>query len=271
MSRLGSKRPSAMRDKIWAADRSAAERYDADDLSLYDRERIRVERIRYEGRYAAAVVAAISSRQEFSSMIAPFDESVVFAPVGLPEGRPAPASEFDLLTAVARHPEVVAQEAGLQAARAEASAVRRSRLPDLVATGGYKTQSDGFDGTFLGLSISLPLWDRKGGAVQAAEAWTADREASLVQARRQVAARAEAAMEAYRLTQLIADLIAEPLEGQIDLLEIASTAYAEGEMELIELLDAAGALLEAEFSRIGVQAELWNDYFELDQAIGGIQ
>ena len=69
-----------------------------------------------------------------------------------------------------------------------------------------------------------------------------------------------------------AELIEEPREdptGGDDLLDIASVAYAEGEMELIEWLDAAEALLEAELARVRIRADLWINYYDLERAVGG--
>ena len=54
-----------------------------------------------------------------------------------------------------------------------------------------------------------------------------------------------------------------------DLLTIAQVAYDAGEMELIELLDAAEAFSDAESAVVRIQSDLWIRYYDLERAIGG--
>ena len=56
-----------------------------------------------------------------------------------------------------------------------------------------------------------------------------------------------------------------------DLLDIALASYDEGEMELVELLDAADALHEARTAESRLRAALWTAYFDLDRALGGFE
>ena len=46
-------------------------------------------------------------------------------------------------------------------------------------------------------------------------------------------------------------------------------AYEEGEMELIELLDAAEALRAARLAETRLRADLWISYYDLERAVGG--
>lgn len=256
-------------------DRAAERRLEEEDVSLYERRRIQVERIRYEGRLAEAELETAAARRRFSDLVAPTGEAAVLAPAGLPEGRPpAPAAEgveAVRRTAAARRSDVAAAEAALSSALAEASAARRGRIPDLVATGGYKTQSDGLTGAFLGLAVELPLWNRQSGAVEAAEARAAGEEARLAIVRREAEREAAAALLAYRRALRHAELMGLSSEEELDLLEIARVAYTEGEMELLELLDAAEALLEAELARVRTRADLWIHYYDLERAVGGLE
>ena len=56
-----------------------------------------------------------------------------------------------------------------------------------------------------------------------------------------------------------------------ELLEIARTAYGAGEMELVELLDGAGAYRDARIAALELRSELWLAYYELERAMGGIE
>jgi outer membrane protein TolC len=54
-----------------------------------------------------------------------------------------------------------------------------------------------------------------------------------------------------------------------ELLAIARLSFAEGEMRAVDLLDAAKAFVEARLLGLQVRADLWDAYFELEQALGG--
>ena len=144
--------------------------------------------------------------------------------------------------------------------------------PDITATGGYKRQSDGFNGAFLGLSVPLPLFDRRGGAVATSESQIRASEERLELTRRQVQADLRKAIESYHSLQLRGALLEEDiLGGDPDLLEIAQVAYDAGEMTLVELLDAAEALRDAHSAEAKLRSDLWIAYYDLERAMGGFR
>jgi outer membrane protein, heavy metal efflux system len=254
-------------------DRSAGERHAAGDISLYARRRIHVERGRYETRLAEAALEAAAARRHLAALVDPTGGDLELAPAETMTGvPPAIAADRALNLALTRRGEVAAAEAALESARAASSVERRERIPDLTATGGYKTQSDGLTGAFLGLSLPLPLWDRRGGAVEAAEARVAAAEYRLALTRRQVENDVRHAVETYASLARRAELAASWASDEAaDLLEIARVAYLEGEMELIELLDAAEALREAQAAEARLRADLWAGYYDVERAVGGLE
>ena len=54
-----------------------------------------------------------------------------------------------------------------------------------------------------------------------------------------------------------------------DLLQIAQVAYDAGEMDLVQLLDAAEALWGARTAQVRLKADLWTAYYDLERAVGG--
>jgi outer membrane protein, heavy metal efflux system len=253
-------------------DRSAQERHEAGDISLYDRRRIRVERGRYETRLADAALEAAAARRHLAMLVHPTGPDLELAPAETIAGMPpAIAAHRALELALTRRGEVAAAEAALQSARAASSVERRERIPDLTATGGYKTQSDGLTGAFLALSLPLPLWDRRGGAMEAADARVAAAEYRLALTRRQVENDVRHALDAYASLARRAEFAGSGVSDEAaDLLEIARVAYLEGEMELIELLDAAEALREAQAAEARLRADLWTGYYDVERAVGGL-
>ncbi|MDX1385695.1 MAG: TolC family protein, partial [Thermoanaerobaculia bacterium] len=156
-----------------------------------------------------------------------------------------------------------AEQALLDLARVEAR-------PEPTVTGGYKEQSGGLDGVFLGAALRLPLFDRNRGEIASRTARLESEETRLALARRRVENDVRDAWAAYDAIGRTVGLLGEAnlLAEAESLLESAVVSYTEGEMSLVELLDAAEAYRD---SRIGVRGrtiDLWVAYFGLLRATG---
>jgi cobalt-zinc-cadmium efflux system outer membrane protein len=116
----------------------------------------------------------------------------------------------------------------------------------------------------------LPLFDRRGAAAAEAAAATASAEAHLALARRLVDNDLRLTVEAYQAARerfrLFTGELLTDLEG---LLRIARMAYAEGEMSLVELLDAVDAFRTARVTAVNAHRDLWVTYFDVERAAGG--
>ena len=254
------------------AARAAEERYASGDLSAYHLRRIQVERARYETLHGDARLELGERERALALLVAP--DALQLAAAPLPSDAP-PVVDAAVLASptLDGRPEVDAAAAEVEAAAARARLARAERMPDLTATGGFKRQSDGLTGAFLGLSLPVPLFDRGGGAVQAADAATRAAEERRALVRREVGNDARRAGEAYRTllqrAALLSGAVSETVGG--DLLQIASVAYEEGEVELIELLDAADAYQQALTAEARRRGALWIAYFDLERALGGFE
>jgi cobalt-zinc-cadmium efflux system outer membrane protein len=136
-------------------------------------------------------------------------------------------------------------------------------------TAGYKRQSDGFEGAFFGVGIPLPFFDRNQGNTEATSARLQSAQTQQILARREIRNEVRRAHGAYtsarRQGQLLGD---DLLRGTGDLLGIAQASYGEGEISLVELLDAADAYRDARLTSIDLRADLWSRYFRLLRAMG---
>ena len=165
---------------------------------------------------------------------------------------------------------MAAVAASSEAAHAAAGAARWSRLPEPALTGGYKRQSDGFNGPFLGLAIPLPLWDWRGGDIAAAEARVEEAEAQEQLARIQVTNDVRNATQNYTALESRTAVIGSELLSDVDdLLDVALLSYGEGELTLLEVLDAARAYSDAGVTQAQLRAAYWIAYYDLERAIGG--
>ncbi|TFH22972.1 MAG: TolC family protein [Myxococcales bacterium] len=204
-------------------------------------------------------------------LILPESEVLEVGPSGLEsEVPPDPGMDLATLEVTSRRHEIAAADAAVEAASANVRLTRAARLPDVTATGGYKRQSDGFRGAFLGVAIPISLFNRSAGAVAGAEARVGAMETRLKLTRRQIDNDLRRAVETYESLKRRSDLLGdEELDASSDLLQIAQVAYDLGEMELLELLDAAGALRGARSADAQVKADLWTAYYNLERAMGG--
>jgi len=264
-------------------ERNAAIREAEGDISVYDLQRLRLERVRYENLVADADLAASAARRELAILVLP-DSSTPLGSGG-PEVGPAegtatsPAEPLlgDALEAlegferaVSGRGEVEAAEAEILAARANDRVARAVRIPDLTASAGYKRQSDGFSGAFLGLSVPIPLFDRRGGEVDAAGVRVRAAEERRMLTRRRVEADLWNALESYRSLKDRSVLLDDNgLGGGLNILEIAQVAYDAGEMTLVELMDAAEALRDARIADARLGGGLRIALYDLERALGG--
>jgi len=251
------------------ADSSMADRQSEGDASGYTVRRIRLERARYEQRLAAARLKAQTAQRQLALLILPGDAPSVAAEP-LPSTMPPPVSEQEALRAALRsRPELRRWQSQVGAQKAALQAARREAWPDPSVTAGYKRQSNGFEGAFLGIGIPLPFFDRNRGNAEAESARLQATQTQQLLARREIRNEVRRAHAAYassrRQSQLLSD---ELLQGTGELLRIAQTSYDEGEMSLVELLDAADAYREARLTTIDLRADLWTRYFRLLRAMG---
>ena len=251
------------------ADSSMAEREMGGDASGYAVRRVRLERARYEQRLAAARLDVESTRRQLALLILPSSAPAVAA-ASLPTSVPPPVSERKALrTAQRQRPELRRRRSEIDAQKAARRAARRAVWPDPSVTAGYKRQSDGFEGVFLGVGVPLPLFDRNRGAAEAESARLETARTQKTLARREIRTEVRRAHDAYASARRQFQLVGgDLLTGGDDLLRIAQTSYDEGEMSLVELLDAASAYRDARLKTIDLRKALWARYFTLLRAMG---
>jgi cobalt-zinc-cadmium efflux system outer membrane protein len=259
---------------VRTATRAASLRYDEGDLSGFDLRRLRVEQARYETGIELAALDAASARRRLALLILPEDALQTGAEVGPATGLDALPPEVllaDALASAARsRPEVDVARAEAEAARASCELARAERRPSPTFTAGVQRQQGGLFGPTFGVSLPLAVLDRGVGRIQAEEAALAQAETRLALAERQVEADVRRAYEAYAsLARRVALVRGDLLTGTEDLLATARVAYDEGELSLVELLDAADAYREARVVSAELLADYTAAYYDLSYAAGG--
>jgi len=244
------------------------------DISRFDQSRLQIERARYETLLARARLALGDASRELTLLIAP--DSVGSPLMILPAERlsdfASVAGIADLeaaLLASADRADVRAADAEIEAAEAAHTLQRRFRIPDVTLSGGYKHQADGYRGAVFGVSVPLPLRDRNRGGIAEADANLAAartrRELTFRRAESQIRRAWETRRSLEEQMRVIGGTLLPESAG---LLATARLAYAEGEMSLVELLDAADAYRGARESVTLLLTDYLSAVYELERATG---
>ena len=151
----------------------------------------------------------------------------------------------------------------------EAEAARTARLPSPTVFGGVKRADDASGretGAVFGVSASLPLFDAGG---REAARWEAERarvDAERVSIEHRIRTEITGASEVLAVRQ--AALAQETQESADELLQIAVVAYREGEVGILELLDAARVAVRARNRLIDLRLEMRLAQIALERAVG---
>jgi cobalt-zinc-cadmium efflux system outer membrane protein len=245
-------------------------RFDDGDLSGYDLRRLRLELARYAGALASAELSLDAAKNTLTRLLQPEVRGETLAPDSLPRSVPSPISETKALSAIDNRPDISTAALDVEAGRAAAQVASMSWIPDVTVSGGYKDQSDGLSGPVIGASLSLPLLDRGRGLAQANEARLSASVSRLALARRvgEIDLASRHARYASALDRT--ERVGAALLGDADLLmSAARVSYTEGEMTLLELLDAVDADRDARLISSRLRTEAWIAYFDLVRAMGG--
>jgi outer membrane protein, heavy metal efflux system len=256
---------------------SGQARFVEGDISRFDRNRLQIERARYETLLARASLDLDEAARELTLLVAPdsLGGTALLLPAEPLAGIASVQRTLELdaaLAAAAERADVRAAAAEVEAARASLSLAQRERVPDLTLSGGYKHQADGFHGAVIGLSLPLPLWNRNQGAIAEAQAALAAAVAREELVRRRAEGEIRRAWDVLRSLQERTRTLAESLlPDSAGLLETARVSYAEGEMSLVELLDAADAYRSARETVNDLLASYLIATYDLERATGRLQ
>ncbi|MCL1824576.1 MAG: TolC family protein [Betaproteobacteria bacterium] len=197
-------------------------------------------------------------------------------PLELEPGAPAEALEHAssaipiIDDGVAQNPAFVAARREEEAAQANVEVARRERFPGVSLNAGRFWTSSPFGATnMLGLSVEIPVFDTRSGALDKARA-----EALSAGLRRRLM-EAEILADVYRYSAQVAQRTAtlERFRAQMaphlpTLKQMAEDSYRLGKSSITELLDATRARYEAQIDQLSLVASLMEAQLRLQAARG---
>ncbi|QHN02882.1 TolC family protein [Granulicella sp. WH15] len=226
-------------------------------------EKGRLELTRAEAEQARAGFALRSTQLELSNAIAllrvaiaaPADSNL--DPRGSLEDRLhlPPLTELRELV-LNTHPAIAKSQADIQTAEAALEHERKLRIPRPTIFAEFENQPD-LRYWRTGVTVPLPLWDRRRGQISESKATILQTQAELEAHRLELISAVERAFEQYQLAdQQVTSLQSGELHAAESAVDAAKAAYRFGERGIVEVLDAQrvlqsvrGDLLDAQYAR----------------------
>jgi len=252
------------------------QRLAAGDVSGYEARRVRLEAARYAALAAQAQLEQRATLVRLAQLLgaAPDMNLALLVAIDTAANRILTLPPDSVVAiALTRDPQLMASALDAQAAEADARLARRERIPTPSLLAGYKNERINDEptasGFVAGIALPVPLWDRLGGARQAAEADARRVAAEVETARRATTSETLAALEAVRRAETQVAALSSSLGAEASAaLRAAEAAYTEGEITLIEWLDAVRAYQEAETAYAAVLAESFTQRARLERMLG---
>jgi len=247
--------------------------FDVGTIPEQDLLRIRLESERLQIDANLAVIEATRSRVELQRRMAQAE----FPDLVLNESLDANGSvipPLDIQQVLEQRLELRVAEAALQQAQAKARLEELSARPDLSILYVYKrTQlvdtNAGTNTALAGVQITLPIADRNQGNREAAAAEVHRQEQLLMQAKAEVRADYFGARQEYDLRrQEVVDTLQPLREHGATISNIAQQAYQQGGTDLLRLLDAQRARLDAEVAWVKGMVQYQQSIVSLQAAEG---
>ena len=233
-------------------------------------DRLRAEQELRDARQlaTAASVSAVEARAALSGLL-PRDVGLTRIAGAIDPQPPPVAADKLMAKATSTRAELRALQHLAEHATLETDAARRARLPSPNLFGGFKRADDVSGrqmGSVFGLSVSLPVFDAGG---REANRWAAER--TRVDAEREAIEyriRSEIIGASEVLSMRQAALSQEQQGAPDELVQIAEVAYREGEIGILELLDAVRTSSRARIRSIELRLDARLAQIALERAVG---
>lgn len=242
-------------------------------ISEQDFLRIRLESERLKISAELAAIEEARARVRLQKEMGRTDFPEVVLTESLAATSPS-AGSMNINQVLARNVDMGVQRANLGQAEAKARLQDIAVRPDLSVIFGYKrTQlfdvSTGANTAVAGAKITLPIFNRNRGNREAAAAEVRQQRQALAETTAEVRADYYGAVQEYEMRRHEVTEALEPLrEHGADIAEIAQLAYVRGGTDLLRLLDAERARLDAELAWVQGMVEYHQSVVNLEAAEG---
>ncbi len=250
--------------------KSASERFSAGDISGYDLKRITIELIKFEEKLVEANLDYTEKQKHLLYLFGMGNEKIE---IGTDKSFLKSIQETSIKRLIElsykNRPDLLAFNADNESKTAAKNCIKRNSLPEINFLAGYKKQIDNYKGSVLQVNLSLPIFNRKQGKLTAADAEINKGLLTVELLKQQIRIEVETAFNSYSRFRKLIEKYHE-FEGEFyeNMLQSAGKSYEEGEMTLLEYIDAVNAYFEAIKTKNSIKQNLYVSVYELGQAIG---
>ncbi len=247
---------------------AADTRLEAGDISRYEARRLRLLAAEAEREVSDAAIEARAARRKLALLIAPDAGLHEAGPAVELTGLPPVIAPEAALAALGERPDLEAASRDLDAARARSQVAMAAWVPGPTLSLGYKDQRGGLSGAALSVDVPMPVFDRGAGDRYGASARARAAAHGLELARRLAEIDLMTAADRYASNRANLAAMGDDLLAHADfVLSAARVAYAEGQMNQTDLVDAANAYQDARISAFSLRAAAWIAYYDLLRAM----
>lgn len=260
--------------------RDMAARLVEEDVSDYDVRRLRreVEALDVRTVTLGSEASSVGTRLAALTGISVPADGWRFAAPDRQQGGPPPLGELAVGpvtrpdtggrggAATVRRPDLEAAVERRRAAGLAERLARRQAVPDLIFTAGYSRLDPGWNGFVWSVGVTLPVFDRRRDEVAALVVEQSQRDREIAFLKIEAKSEQEQARQGYR--DATGALLQIETGAATDLIPIARVAYEEGEMNVMEFVDALRTDLDSRMRRIELGQQRAVQWFNWRWALG---
>lgn len=215
-------------------------RYKDGQIAYGELLKLRLQALTTDDAVRSAETAEVQARADLAQLLGLRQGDTDLAPSG--ELAPVPGMELTpeqlVSKALEQRPDVKAADAQTESAKQSVTQQRRQPIPDLGILADYNHASGTPDSFDVGLSVTIPLFDRNGGNVEQARAAFSKAQIAREALELQIRNAAVKALEELRQSQAQLTAYEAGVKTGRESLEIARHAFHAGSGSLLDFLDA---------------------------------
>jgi len=255
---------------IEKANHTAMVREEEGEISGYDKQRIQLEYFLYKKNETESRIALQNAAKELGLLIFPTETITEFnTEFRKIDYYNLPDSEILQIIARENRSDLQYSKILLQSKSSQLSNEQLKIIPDLSVTLGYKKQFDNLDGLVYGFNLGIPLFNRNQGNIEIVEAELNQQKLDVESIERRIKYEVKNAHTGLlEYTNQLSTIEKYDFFTTNDIINIAEYSYEEGEMSLLEMIDALRAYTDAFKLKNELLINYHNSFFQLELAVG---
>ena len=255
---------------IEKAKHTAQAREEEGEISGYDKQRIQLEYLLYKKNETESRIAVRDAAKELSLLIFPTETFAEFnTEIHQIDYYNIPDPEILQNIARENRSDLQYSKLLLQSKSSQLSNEQLKIIPDLSVTIGYKKQFGNIDGLVYGFNLGIPLFNRNQGNREIVEAELNQQRLDVESIERRIEYEViNSHNSLLEYTNQLRTIEEYDFLTTNDIINTAQYSYEEGEMSLLEMIDALRAYTDSFKIKNEFLINYYNSLFQLELAVG---